>query len=164
LFRDPKVNVRYTRKLFFEQCYDSPEAALYTLKNRDHEGYISLYHRYMETEDPTEITFANTYFEDYEHWQLIVAAPWFKPYIERWRKELALRIRAKAFLRIRDIAQDETDRATFAANKFLIDGSWMSKEEVKSVGRPSKEAIRKEAELLFENDASMKADLERLIQ
>lgn len=164
MFRDPVQNVRYTRKLFFEQSYDDPSAAIYTLKNRDHEKYLSLYQRYLDMEDPLEVEFANRYFEDYEHWQMVANAPWFKPYIERWRKELALRLRAKALNRIKDIAQDETNRASFAANKLLLEGGWMDKEEVKKVGRPSKEAIRAEADALFNSEKSTEQDYQRVFQ
>lgn len=162
MFRDPKTNVRYTRSLFLELSYTDRSACIYTLKNRDHESYISLYQRYMEMEDPLEHEFANRYFEDYEHWLLCANSTWLKPYVERWRKELALKMRARALNRIRSIAMDETNKASFAANKLLLEGGWMDKEEKKAVGRPSKDSIRQQADELFNTEKSYKEDLERL--
>lgn len=162
IFRDPSTNVRYTRGLFYEMSYEDPSTAIYTLKDKDYKSYISLYSRYLNLEDPYEVTFANTYFEGWEHWQMVANTAWFKPIIERWRKELALRIRAKALNQIREIAKDETSRSSFAANKLLLEGGWMDKEEKAKVGRPSKDEIRKQADNLFELEKEAASDLERI--
>jgi hypothetical protein len=164
MFRDPISNVRYTRSLFLELSYTDKSACIYTLKNRDHGQYISLYQRYMAMEDPLEHTFANTYFEDYDHWMMCASASWLKDEVARWRKELTLKLRAKALNRIRDIAADESNKASFSANRLLLEGGWMDKEERKQVGRPSKDAIREQADALFEAEKSYKDDLERLVQ
>lgn len=163
MFRDPVSNVRYTKSLFYEQNHD-PVVAIYTLKDKDHKSYISLYRRYMDMRDPLEINFANTYFDGWEHWEMVCNTTWFKPYIERWRKELSLLMRAEALGRVQAIARDESHRGSFAANKLLLEGGWMDKDEKKVVGRPSKEAIREAADALFSNEKSMKDDLARLIQ
>lgn len=162
IFREPSTNVRLTKSLFLEESYKDKTYVIYTLKDTDHNGYISLYRRYMDMADPYEINFANQYFDGWEHWQMVANATWFKPYISRWRKELNLQMKAEALARIREIAKDEGNKAAFAANKMLLEGAWESKEDKKTVGRPSKEAIREAANELFSAEQSYKEDLERL--
>ncbi len=164
MFRDPTTNVRYLKALFLEESYNDRSAVLYTLKNRDHDGYRSLYRAYMDMADPLERDFANAYFEDYDHWMMVCNCKWFQPYIEKWRKELNLKIRAEALLRIREIAKDESNKASFAANRLLLAGEYLTKEEKSKVGRPSKEAIREAANELFSTEKSMEDDLKRLMQ
>lgn len=162
VYRDTTTNVRYTKALFFEVAVGEKENVLYTLKDQDHRGYKSLYRLYMDLSDPLEINFANTYLDGWEHWQMICEAPWFKPYIKRWRHELNLKLRAEALLRIREIAKDETHKGSLAANKILLDGAWETKEESKKVGRKSKEEIRADADRLFQLEKEAISDLERI--
>lgn len=161
-FRDPVQNVRYTKALFFEVAVDDKSNVMYTLKDKDHKGYPSLYRLYMDMADPLEINFAEAYLDGWEHWQMICDTVWFKPYIKRWRHELQLKLRAEALLRIRDIAKDETHRGSLAANKILLDGGWQTKEDTKKVGRKSKDEIKAEAERLFVSEKDALADLERI--
>ena len=164
IFREPVTNVRLTKSLFLEESYKDKSYVIYTLKDTDHNGYVSLYLRYMAMSDPYEINFANAYFDGWEHWQMVSNASWFKPYISRWRKELNLKLKAEALARIREIAKDETNKASFTANKLLLEGGWESKEEKKGAGRPSKEAIREQAEQMFSESEQVKKDYERLMQ
>lgn len=161
-FRDPRSNQRYTKSLFLEESYLDKSNVLYTLKDEDHLGYISLYKRYMEMADPYEIHFAEAYFDGWEHWQMVCSAAWFKPYITRWRKELNLKLRAEALAVIKEVANDPKHRGRLAAAKILLDGGWQDKEDTKAVGRPSKESIRKEADNLFNIEKEHKLDLQRI--
>jgi hypothetical protein len=161
-FRHPQTNMRYTKGLFLEESYSDKSAVLYTLKDDDHNGYISLYKRYMAMSDPYEINFANTYFDGWEHWQMVCATSWFKPYIERWRKELHLHLKAAALANIKELAADKSSKACFAANKLLLEGAWLDTEEKKGKGRPSKESIKQEAEKLFQERDVILKDFERL--
>lgn len=161
-FRDPQSNARYTKSLFLEESYSDKSKVLYTLKDEDHLGYVSLYKRYMEMADPYEIHFAEAYFEGWEHWQMVCSSSWFKPYITRWRKELNLKLRAAALNVIKEISEDKTNRGRLAAAKILLDGGWQDKEEGKGAGRPSKESIRKEADNLFNIEREHKLDLQRI--
>lgn len=162
-FRAEGSNVRYTKALFLEESYSDKSHVLYTLKDSDHEGYKSLYLCYIYSSDPTEINFANEYFEGWEHWQMIANASWFKPFIARWREELELRMRASALSRIQQVAEDATDKNSFAANRYILSGDWSPKQKG-GVGRTTKEAIKQKAEELFAEKQNTDEDYKRIIQ
>src|SRR5574343_871757 len=164
MFRQPVSNARFTKSLFLEESYTDRTYVLYTLKDTDHEGYISLYRKYLEEEDPTEIVFARKYFDGWEHWTMVAESTWFKPYIARWREELELQIRAKALRSLLETSRDTSSKYHYEANKFLLQGLYKpakggSKDKV---GRPSKEAIQRKAEELFQADRASEEDLLRL--
>jgi len=160
-FRSLTNNSRLTKSLFLEESYMDRSSVLYTLKDVDHDGYPSLYRKYLAMEDPTEIEFARVYLDGWEHWDNICQTQWFKPYITRWRLELDLQIKAKALKRVMEIANDGESKESFQASKFLLSGLWKDKTEGK-VGRPSKEAIKREAESLFEAERQTSEDLLRI--
>lgn len=143
-------------KLFLEQAYHDTERVLYTLKDEDHRGYPSLYRLYMEMEDLTEYEFANKHLDGWKHWEMLSSALWFRPFIVRWRKELELKLKARALREIMEEAASGGKHA-FQANKYLIEKGWVEKPEGKR-GRPSKNEILQEA--LSPSDVS--EDLERI--
>lgn len=161
-YRSPEGNTRYLRALFWEEAPDK-STVLYTLKDRDHKGYPSLYRLYMEMQDLTEISFARKYFESWEHWQMVCQCEWFIPYITRWREELELETRAMALAAIKDEAMS-TSKNSFQANKFLLQGGWKKEDpqEPKRRGRPSKEDINKAADKLAKGDTRLIEDFKRL--
>ncbi len=128
-----------TQKLFLELSYHDTEGVIYTLKDQDHRGYPSLYRLYMEMEDLTEYEFANAHLDGWKHWEQITSAPWFRPYIVRWRKELELKIKARALRAIMAEAAADT-KYSFAANRYLVDKGWVERPEGKR-GRPSSKEI-----------------------
>lgn len=131
-------------KLFYERTTpDKRDKVLYTLKDQDHEGYKSLYLLYMESNDLTEYTFANDYFESYEHWLAITKQDWFKPFLERFRRDLETKVRSTALRAIIRESQSGSKNA-FTANKFLIERGWLDKEK-NTKGRPTKEDIKQAA-------------------
>ena len=151
-----------TKSLFLEESYEDRSCVIYTLKDKDHDGYESLYVLYMAANDPTEMKFARECFEGWEHWQMVANATWFKPFINRWRDELELRIRSKALANILEEASDRYSKVRYEANKYLLSSAWKPARDKDSVGRPSKEKIKEEAQKLFEIDQSILLDLERL--
>lgn len=157
------TNQRLTKSLFLEESYMDQSSVLYTLKDQDHNGFPSLYRLYMEMSDPTELEFARAYFDGWEHWLMIANASWFKPYIAKWREELDVQIRANALKSIRNVASDGFHKQSYEANKFLLLGGWKPQQGKDKVGRPSKEAIKSEAERLFENEKSINEDYKRIL-
>lgn len=156
------INSRLIKQLFFEHCYgQEAKSAVYTLKDWDHEGYPSLYRLYMEMGDLKEYDFAETYLDGYEHWERLCKTPWFKPYVERWRKELLLQVQGKALRRIQEVAQTENHKSAYEANKFLLAGSWANSGS--SRGRPSKEEVKAEAQKIAETDKQLAEDAERIL-
>ena len=159
-------------QLFVEYAIN-PEKAKYTLKDEDvirtslsgqEVVYPSLYKKYMEMEDILELTFATTYFGDLPTWETFQKTWFGKKVIDRWRKELEIKVRAKALLNIQKIAQDEDHKLSYNANRLLLDGGWKPKEarEASKRGRPSKAEIAFQTNLLIEEDQDYKNDLERL--
>lgn len=134
---------------------------IYTLKDQPvtKEGttYPSLYALYLDCEDPTEYRFANTHMGGWEHWQRLLECDWFAPYVERWRTELELLIKAKAIKEILDEARAGT-KNSFAANKWLIANGWAPNRR----GRPSKAEIKAQAHQIASSDSRVLEDLKRL--
>lgn len=155
-----------TTRLFLEMSYSDPQHVVYTLKRKDdlNRDLPSLYRLYMEMEDPLEIDFAETFFDSYEHWEQICATQWFKEYIYQWRKELDLKLRARALRSIREIAKSTHGGKSFEANKFLLSDGWNkgAKDEAIKRGRPSKDEIMKAAGEIALDNSLLKEDLERL--
>lgn len=157
-------NQRLTKSLFFEESEDK-SLVVYTLKDKDHtvDGvvYPSLYRLFLETEDPTEYQFAVSYLDGWDHWQMLKACTWFKPHYDRWVQELEAKIISRSLARLKAEAASSSKNA-FYANKFLIDRGWIPKGEKSPVGRPTKEAIRKQADSLFQASKEAESDFERI--
>lgn len=158
----------YTKRLFFEQAYDVNDKTpcIYTLKDEDFtlddKTYVSLYPHYLRMEDLTEYRFATTFFESYEHFSLLCNCSWFKPHIERWRKELRLKIRQNAIENIRAVARDEGSKNFFEANKMILSGMLEEKKGT-SRGRPSKDEVSESVKEMAREDYSISKDYDRLI-
>ncbi len=159
-FRSPVNNNFLLRNLFFEMQGADKELVAYTLKDHDHEGYPSFYLLYMEIDDPTEWEVSQKLVDGWEHWELLTNCTWFKPYIERWRKELELRYKSKALQKIRSEAKTGTKDA-LAANKYLLEKGWEAKER-SGRGRPSKDEVKRAADDIARASNQLTNDYQRL--
>ena len=158
-FRD-KQNRRLTKSLFVE--YDK-EFGMYTLKDQDlvlgDQVYPSLKKLYLDLSDPTEYLFANTFFESLEHWNMVVDSYFFKDYIQKWRTELELKLKAEAFQAI----LKEAKTGKYDAHKFLATKGWIDKtQDPKRRGRPSKQEIDQNASELAYLSTDIDEDLKRI--
>lgn len=160
IFRNEQ-GVRKTMSLFYEKVNADKTSVVYTLKDRDHMGYESLYRLYMECDDPTEYLFAVTYLEGWDHWEILQSAPWFKPYIARWRRELEIKHKALALKRIKDLASDPASKDHAQANKFLVNYGWKDVQTNRR-GRPSKDEISKAAKELANQSKETEEELARI--
>lgn len=158
------MNTRLTKGLFYELSEDHTQD-VYTLKDQDHlvgeKLYPSLYRLYMEAEDLLEYNFANTHLDGWEHWTMITGATWFKPYLDRWRKELELKVRSDALQRLREDALSNSKSAQLS-NRFLLERGW-DLEVGKGRGRPSKAEIKQAAKEAAEQKTTFEADYNRLV-
>lgn len=173
-FRSKGSNARKTRALFydvlrdiFNKEYDISEAMYALTDDKEIEGYPSLHRLYLEMEDPTEYDFANKYFENYEHWVMVLESPHVGNLINDWRRELDLRLRAKALNNIKEIAANEMDKNHWLANKLLVSQSWIPKDTQKELvkngrGRPSKEEISRTARQMAQDEMDIENDLKRV--
>lgn len=156
------------KDIFLEREYDTTTS--YTLKDEDftYQGkvYPSLYRLYMEMEDITEFQFAQKYIGSYKTWETLCNSVFFNQYVQQWRKELELKIKARALNEIIYIAADENDKNKFTANKLLLEkGYKVEKSKDPSSGkrgRPSKEEILSHADMLAQTEAKIKEDFERI--
>lgn len=151
-------NTRYLKGLFYEQVNEDKTTVSYTLKDEDHKGFPSLYRLYMEVGDPTEYNFAVQYLDGWSHWEALTACTWFKPYVERWRRELEVKMASEALAAVRLAAKEGKD--TFAANKYLLDKGWKEKP---GKGRPNKQAIKDAADEIAKNENRVQKDFDRIL-
>ena len=156
------VGQRYLKGLFYEELGIDKSSALYTLKDQDHKGFVSLYRLYMECGDLTEYRFAMKYLDGWEHWEMLSSSEWFSQYISRWRRELELRIRSEALATIISVARATEAPNSYYANKYLLEGSWKPAGE-KRAGRPTKVAIQQEAHRIASKAQQEASDLERVL-
>ena len=154
----------YTRQIFYEMNTADVSLVLYTLKDYDIEvdgrAIPSLSRLYIEAADVSEYDFALKYFGSWKHWKMISDANWFKEYITPMREELATKLMSLSVKRIAQLAEGDT-RDAFQANRYLLDKGYIAKVGVK--GRPSKEAIQREAEALFKEKDGFNDDFQRLV-
>lgn len=153
------------RALFIEYKNRTDEDfTLYTLKREDKTingtTYPSLYRLYMETEDPTEWTFALAYFESWDHWEKLCEAEWFKPYILKWRNELEIKIRSRALNNIINESKSNS-KESFQANKYILD-KYAVGEKNERKGRPTKQQIREAADKEAKDLHREAIDMQRL--
>lgn len=158
-----KLLSEYGRPRLYDIFVEDNPTGPYTYAPLDTKaGAISLYRLYMESEDLTEWSFANTHLLGWDHWEKISNLKQVRPLVEIWRKDLEQKIKSRAFKLIQQEA-DEGGKNSFEANKILLNGKW--KEVVQSSnqrGRPSKQLVDQKAQ--EELDATMRVndDLKRL--
>lgn len=153
----------FIRQIFYEMNTEDKNTILYTLKDYDIEldgrAIPSIHRLYVEAEDPTEYNFANTYFDNWNHWDKIRSGVWFKPYLDSMRKELKVRMDHKAFQKIKTVAEGDT-RDAFQANKYLIDKGLG---DANKRGRPTKQSVIDEAKGLVKDNEDFNSDFDRMV-
>jgi hypothetical protein len=153
-YRDERGNL-LTQSLFLECGYG--DAAIYTLKHRDHEyrgrTYPSIKQLYLEMEDVTEYEFANTYFASWDHWVRICKNKLITPHAEAWRRELEMKLRARGIKQM----VEQAGQGNIQAQRWLAERQWDKK-----IGRPTKEAIKREADFEQVMHDEFGADIIRL--
>lgn len=159
---------RYVSALFQETA-ESKETVLYSLKSHDGE-YPSLRRLYLQECDPTEYRFAEKFFEDWSHWQLVLAAPWFQEYIAEWRKELRVKLRSMAMARMMRMAGDPDHPNAYSANKYLLDTLGRRSDDILGDeaqptrrGRPRNRPAASPAFVRLEQEKRIDTDFSRLL-
>lgn len=153
------------KPLFLEFSRDEDkDRVLYTIKDEDvSPEIISLKRRYLEQNDISEYTFASLYFKDYNHWDQLTKFYWFAPIVDKWRKELEVKIRSEALLRLVKISQSDSPQSA-QVNKYLAEGKWkMKPQKDKKYPKSKKE---KDGLLSMMDDISFNVDkdFDRLIK
>lgn len=160
------VGAFQTKGLFYELTLPDDRKVMgtsWTLKEDDLEAdgmvYRSMKKFYLETEDVTEYDFAMAALGSYKHWERVLESPIIRPHIDQWRKELNLKLKARAMRSIIKTATEE-DKWTFQAMKYLADNDYLDKKNKR--GRPSKDEIKAELRKEVEINKTFKDDAERI--
>lgn len=123
-----------TQSLFYEHKYE-PEAAVFTVADQDKtekgKTFYSLKKLFLEMGDLTCYAFANEYLINWNHWKRLENNTWVNKFIEEWKEELDLKLRAESLFSMREQANEE---GSFQAQKFMIDRQY----DKRGAGRPSK--------------------------
>lgn len=155
--------------LFYEAYYDQ-EGSVFTLKGKDitlpnGRTIPSLKRLYLEMMDPTEYDFATKYFPEggWAQWEAVAECRVAKEHVAQWRRELEVKLRAKALKEIITVA-DEGGKSAYDANKYLLSGQWRPQKEVEAGkrGRPSKEEIKQATKIQVDLDKRLEEDFKRL--
>lgn len=115
----------------------NPETGLFTLGE--------LKEKFLEKEDPTEYFFATDVIGSWDTWKELRSFKLVRAEIEKWRDELEVRLRAKAFIKLLQEANSNS-RNAYDANKMIVREGWKLPESSAGRGRPSKEDIKRELE------------------
>lgn len=136
--RTPVTNVMKTRGLFIEERTNSLKAndtkdfeASYTLQDREHKGYPSMYKIYMDccTDYETGIRLLGSF----RHWQKLSNSTWFrKKCLDVWEAERHLKEEAIAKATILEAAAN----GNVSAARAILDSKLR-----KGAGRPSKDEV-----------------------
>lgn len=116
---------------------------------------------YLATRDPTEYTASLRFTRGYVEWMELVNREDIKPIITKWREEMTAQLRSESYGRILDTARGDT-KDSLMANKYIYESLAEDKDK-KQVGRPSKEAILKEAHKMLSDDQKREEAYNRLI-
>lgn len=147
-----------TQGLFLEIGYS--DTAIYTLKDDDHEyngrHLPSIKKLYLLMEDTTEYEFANKFFLGWNHWQRICNNKVLRKYVDEWRVELDLKLRARAA----KLMIEQADSGSYQAVKWLADRGW----DIKKSGRPTKEDIESEKKAVAKAESEYSSDVLRLFK
>lgn len=145
-----------TQSMFLEIGYS--EAAIYTLKDVDHEWngkiYPSLKRLYLEEEDPTEYNFATKFLLGWRHWMRLCDNKILRKHIDEWRDELEMKLRSRA---VQEMIQNSR-KGKIQASKWLADKGWAQR----GAGRPTKAEIASEKAFAARVDSEYGADVIRL--
>jgi hypothetical protein len=155
-----------TKGLFYETTLpdERPEfGTSWTLKEKDlivgDKIYRSMKSVYLSMEDVTEYNFAIATLGSYKHWERLIESPIIRKHIDQWRKELNLKLKARAMKAIINAATVD-EKSSFQAMKYLADNEYLDRKSKR--GRPSKEEINAELRKEVETSKTFRDDAERI--
>lgn len=155
-----------TKGLFYETTLpdERPEfGTSWTLKEKDlivgDKTYRSMKRIYLSMEDVTEYDFAMATLGSYKHWERLIESPIIRKHIDQWRKELNLKLKARAMKAIINAATVD-EKSSFQAMKYLADNEYLDRKTKR--GRPSKEEVSAELRKEVEINKTFKDDAERI--
>lgn len=155
-----------TKGLFYETTIPEERVVFgtkWTLKEQDlvvgEKVYTSMKRIYLEMEDVTEYDFAIATLGSFKHWERLLESPMVRKHIDQWRKELNLKLKARAMKSIIKAATED-EKLSFQAMKYLADNEYLDKAGKR--GRPSKEEVKAELKKEVEVSKTFRDDAERI--
>ncbi len=139
-----------TMGLFYEFRHQGEADPVYTLKEYDWKGCLSMYKIYMNS--GSEYEAAMKLLGSWPHWRKLCKCSWFKPYLEEWKEEVLIREAALGKSVLIEAAED----GNVTAAKELV--NQLNK---KAPGRPSKKDNQEERRKLDAVDKKVISILER---
>lgn len=101
---------RLLKGLFYETSTTKEKyEPVLTLREQDYNGYTSIHQLYVQFADPSEYIFANAVLGSFDHWQMLKAADWFKPYYKKMRFAMEQRLKSLSQKDLFDAAFDSKD-------------------------------------------------------
>jgi len=158
-FRDSVTTQWLTHDLFLETTTQLG-TAVYTLRDedviKDGKTYKSLGKLYVESDDPTEYTFATQHLGGWAHWTYLKAnaTSRIKNLISDWKIELEAKLVSQSIKQIAEVAAG----GSVQASRWLAERSWKPTKR----GRPSKEEIEGERKFQARLEDEISDDLERI--
>lgn len=121
-----------TQSLFIETARPGDDPFL-SLRPQKDNGMVSLRDLFIQytTDDPSEVTFSEVVFGDYEFWLNLLKCKWMQPYAKQWRTIADARRKAKAFRSMIEEVENK-GKSAFSAAKYLIDEPWKDKRSPKT--------------------------------
>jgi hypothetical protein len=160
------MGMTHTKGLFYETTLPENREEMgtsWTLKENDHQAdgrvYKSMKKMYIEMEDVTEYDFAHAALGSYKHWERLLESPIIRPHIDQWRKELNLKLKARAMKSIIKAATED-EKLSFQAMKYLADNDYLDKNGKR--GRPSKEEVQAELRKEVQTNKTLMDDAARI--
>lgn len=156
----------HTKGLFYETSLPEDRESMgtaWTLKEDDHQAdgkvYKSMKKLYVAMEDVTEYDFAQATLGSYKHWERLLESPIIRPHIDQWRKELNLKLKARAMRSIIKAATED-EKLSFQAMKYLADNDYLDKKNKR--GRPSKDELKAELRKEVQTNKTLMDDAARI--
>lgn len=156
----------HTKGLFYETSLPEDRESMgtaWTLKEDDHhvdgKVYKSMKKVYIAMEDVTEYDFAQATLGSYKHWERLLESPIIRPHIDQWRKELNLKLKARAMKSIIKAATED-EKLSFQAMKYLADNDYLDKKGKR--GRPSKDEVKAELRREVQTSKTLQDDAARI--
>lgn len=126
----------------FEELADNPATAVFTLRE-----WRKVY---IDVADPTDYQAALCLIGDWDHWNLVAESPSFRACLERWRREVEIKLRSQAILEM--VKQSRSPKGTQAA-KWLAEAGFVVRDKRNKKNKEDEEQASKEANSKIAQDA-----------
>lgn len=145
-----------TRSLFIETKRTGDDPFL-SLKPQKNNGMISLRDLFIQyvVDDPSEVSFAEVVFGDYEFWQNLLECNWMDEYVKIWRSISDAKRKSKAFKSVLSEVENE-GRNAYSAAKYIIEEPWKDKRN-----KQTKKEVQETTEAGF-RASDISSDVQRL--